>query len=101
MLKGFSEDKPPLELIEERETLYHLLPSTTPERLHKKTTAYSINPHTRYPNLNITVPPSDVLFLYDCDTRPVKRTADTALLHTTGEFWFEQYCNYSKNNTLK
>ncbi len=86
MLKGFSEeDKQLVELIEERETLYHLLPSTTPQRLHKKTNAYSINPHTRYPNLNIVVPLSDVSHLYNTDTQPpLIKATDTIHIHTPG-----------------
>ena len=73
MLKRFSEGRQPLELIEEREVLFHRLPSTTPERLNKKTSAYTINPQTRYPNLNMMAPPSDVSYLYDSDVQPLKR----------------------------
>ena len=72
MLKQFCEGKAPLELIEEREALFHLLPSTTPQRLHKKTSSYTINPHTRYPNFSL-VPPSDISYLFDSDTQPSRR----------------------------
>ena len=70
MLKRFSEGAPPLDLIEEREAIFRLLPSTTPERLQKKTTTYTIDPHTRYPTLNTLVPTTDVRHLYDSDTIP-------------------------------
>lgn len=87
MLKHFCEGtQSPLELIEERETLFHLLPSTTPERLQKKTSGYTLNPHTRYPNLNLLVPPTNFSYLYDSDTSNSRiiKPADPALLPPTG-----------------
>ena len=41
-----------MELVEEREALFYLLPQTTPERLAKNLTGYTIDPKTRYPNLS-------------------------------------------------
>lgn len=70
MLKRYSEGVPPLEIIEERESLFRLLPSTTPERLQKKTSSYTISPQTRYVNLNSFTSSTDVSHLYDSDTRP-------------------------------
>ena len=70
MLKRYSEGVSPLELIEEREALFRLLPSTTPERLQKKTTCYTIDPHTRYVNVNSFTSSTDVSHLYDSDTNP-------------------------------
>lgn len=69
MLKRYSEGVAPLELIEEREGLFRLLPSTTPESLHKKTSCYSINPMTRYPNIQL-ITTNDVSYLFDSDTKP-------------------------------
>ena len=85
MLKRYAEGTSPMELIEERETIYRLLPSTTPQRLQKKTSAYTINPHTRYPNLNLMVPPSDLSYLYDSDStiltkEPLKNNGDTSAI---------------------
>ena len=42
----------PLEVIAERETIFKLLPQVTPENLHKNHNQYSIDPDSRYPNLN-------------------------------------------------
>ena len=47
-----SNNMTPLEVIAERETIYKLLPQVTPENLHKNHHQYSINPDSRYPNLN-------------------------------------------------
>ena len=52
MLKRFCAGTSPLELVEEREALFYLLPQTTPERLSKNLTGYTIDPKTRYPNLS-------------------------------------------------
>ena len=52
MLKRFCGGTSPLELVEEREALFYLLPQTTPERLAKNLTGYTIDPKTRYPNLS-------------------------------------------------
>ena len=91
MLKRFSEGAPPLDLIEEREAIFRLLPSTTPERLQKKTAAYTIDPHTRYPNLNTLVPTTDVYHLYDSDTVPkvpvieTKKDTDVIIKEAAGK----------------
>ena len=79
-MKRFSEGTAqPLELLEEREALLYLLPQTTPERLHKDFNKYTIDPKTRYPNLNEIVPPGDIRHLYDSDTEPMPlaRTSTT------------------------
>nr|KAG5694857.1 hypothetical protein BaRGS_028785 [Batillaria attramentaria] len=56
----------PLEVIAERESIYTVLSQTTPQRLHKNHHQYSIDPNTRYPNLNVNcVKPKQVLHLYD------------------------------------
>ena len=70
---------PLLDLLEEREALLSLLPSTSPERLVKNTVEYTIDPKTRYPNVNQAAAPNDVDLLYDSDTvsrpRARKKTA--------------------------
>ncbi|XP_045541933.1 F-actin-monooxygenase Mical-like [Papilio machaon] len=58
----------PLEVIAERESIYRLLAQTTPENLHRDFGAYTLDPGTRYPNLNRTaVTPHRVTSFYDCD----------------------------------
>ncbi|KAH7933863.1 hypothetical protein HPB49_018343 [Dermacentor silvarum] len=57
----------PLHVLAERESIYRLLAQTTPENLSKDMAEYSLNPSSRYPNLNLqTVLPSQV--------RPLCRT---------------------------
>ncbi|XP_062948771.1 F-actin-monooxygenase MICAL2 isoform X2 [Cynocephalus volans] len=52
MVKNWDQGTPPLELLAERESLYRLLPQTTPENINKNFEQYTLDPGTRYPNLN-------------------------------------------------
>ncbi|XP_041445666.1 F-actin-monooxygenase MICAL2 isoform X7 [Xenopus laevis] len=52
MVRSWAQGVPPLELLAERESLYRLLPQTTPENISKNFDQYTIDPGTRYPNLN-------------------------------------------------
>ncbi|XP_073434466.1 F-actin-monooxygenase MICAL2 isoform X2 [Dendrobates tinctorius] len=52
MVKSWSHGSPPLEILAERESIYRLLPQTTPENINKNFDQYTIDPATRYPNLN-------------------------------------------------
>lgn len=57
-----------LEVIAERESIYRLLAQTTPENLNRDYSAYSLDPHTRYPNLNArAVSVHQVRGLFDTD----------------------------------
>ncbi|XP_075728400.1 molecule interacting with CasL isoform X2 [Rhipicephalus microplus] len=59
----------PLHVLAERESIYRLLAQTTPENLSKDMAEYSLNPSSRYPNLNLqTVLPSQVRPLCRTDT---------------------------------
>ncbi|XP_073687717.1 F-actin-monooxygenase mical2b-like, partial [Garra rufa] len=65
MIKGWAQGKGPLDLLSERESLYRLLPQTTAENISKNFEQYTIDPATRYPNLNSTcVRPHQVRHLY-------------------------------------
>ncbi|XP_060809683.1 F-actin-monooxygenase Mical isoform X2 [Amyelois transitella] len=65
---GQSPTPHPLEVIAERESIYRLLAQTTPENLHRDFGAYTLDPGTRYPNLNRTaVTPHRVTGFYDSD----------------------------------
>lgn len=58
----------PLEVIAERESIYRLLAQTTPENLNKDCKSYTLDPSTRYPNLNKNVLlPHQMVSLYDTD----------------------------------
>lgn len=58
----------PLDVLAERESIYRLLAQTTPDNLNKDWKAYTLDPATRYPNLNKTVVlPHQTVCLYDTD----------------------------------
>ncbi|XP_010562086.1 PREDICTED: protein-methionine sulfoxide oxidase MICAL2 isoform X2 [Haliaeetus leucocephalus] len=65
MVRSWAQGKPPLEVLAERESIYRLLPQTTPENINKNFDQYTIDPGTRYPNLNSScVRPHQVRQLY-------------------------------------
>ncbi|KAM8970417.1 F-actin-monooxygenase MICAL2 isoform 3-T3 [Sarcophilus harrisii] len=65
MVKSWDQGIPPLEILAERESLYRLLPQTTPENISKNFEQYTLDPGTRYPNLNSNcVRPHQVKHLY-------------------------------------
>ncbi|XP_012884251.1 PREDICTED: protein-methionine sulfoxide oxidase MICAL2 [Dipodomys ordii] len=77
MVKSWDQGTPPLELLAERESLYRLLPQTTPENINKNFEQYTLDPGTRYPNLNSNcVRPHQVKHLYitkELDRYPLER----------------------------
>ncbi|XP_041052876.1 F-actin-monooxygenase MICAL2 isoform X2 [Carcharodon carcharias] len=77
MVKRWAEDIPSLEILAERESIYRLLPQTTPENINKNFDQYTIDPGTRYPNLNSNcVQPHQVRQLYittDLKNCPLER----------------------------
>ncbi|XP_076657796.1 molecule interacting with CasL isoform X4 [Halictus rubicundus] len=67
-IKQWGSSISPLEVIGERESIYRLLGQTTPENLNRDYAAYTLDPHTRYPNLNVSsVTPMQVRSLLDTD----------------------------------
>ncbi|XP_067352601.1 F-actin-monooxygenase MICAL2 isoform X3 [Channa argus] len=65
MVKSWSQGRPVLEVLAERESIYRLLPQTTPENIAKNFEQYTIDPGTRYPNLiSSCVKPHQVRHLY-------------------------------------
>ncbi|XP_074861722.1 F-actin-monooxygenase MICAL3 isoform X15 [Carettochelys insculpta] len=66
MVRSWSQGTSPLEVLAERESIYRLLPQTTPENVSKNFSQYSIDPVTRYPNVNVNfLRPNQVRHLYD------------------------------------
>ncbi|XP_067318764.1 F-actin-monooxygenase MICAL2 isoform X11 [Anolis sagrei] len=65
MVKSWALGKHPFDILAERESIYRLLPQTTPENITKNFDLYTIDPATRYPNLNSScVRPHQVKHLY-------------------------------------
>ncbi|XP_041795727.1 protein-methionine sulfoxide oxidase mical3a isoform X7 [Chelmon rostratus] len=67
MVRSWAQGKTPLEVLAERESIYRLLPQTTPENVSKNFSQYSVDPTTRYPNISLNfLKPSQMRHL--CDT---------------------------------
>ncbi|KAM4035684.1 LOW QUALITY PROTEIN: F-actin-monooxygenase MICAL3 [Anomaloglossus baeobatrachus] len=65
MVRSWAYGASPLEVLAERESIYRLLPQTTPENVSKNFSHYSIDPTTRYPNVNLQfLRPSQVRHLH-------------------------------------
>uniref|UniRef100_A0A8C9TRX8 F-actin monooxygenase n=1 Tax=Scleropages formosus TaxID=113540 RepID=A0A8C9TRX8_SCLFO len=80
MVRGWAQGRKPLELLAERESLYRLLPQTTPENIIKNFEQYTIDPATRYPNLNSTcVRPHQVRHLFISMELPLEHSASRHL----------------------
>ncbi|KAI5609040.1 [F-actin]-monooxygenase mical1 [Silurus asotus] len=65
MVRSWGKGMPHLQVLSERESMYQLLSQTTPENTSKNYQAYSIDPSTRYPNVNLSsIKPAQVQHLY-------------------------------------
>ncbi|XP_036625068.1 F-actin-monooxygenase MICAL1 [Trichosurus vulpecula] len=64
----------PLDVLAERESLYQLLSQTSPENMHRNIAQYTLDPASRYPNLNLrSVTPQQVRDLYDIGGKELER----------------------------
>lgn len=72
-VRSFSAGHHPLAVIAERESIYRLLAQTTPENLHRDISRYTLEPSSRYPNLNRgAVSPHQVTSHYHTDDSNAK-----------------------------
>uniref|UniRef100_A0A8B9L942 F-actin monooxygenase n=1 Tax=Astyanax mexicanus TaxID=7994 RepID=A0A8B9L942_ASTMX len=69
MVRSWGMGASPLEVLAERESVYRLLPQTTPENVSKNYSQYSLDPSTRYPNINT----HDIVFLFTYNSGKNKR----------------------------
>ncbi|XDV24671.1 hypothetical protein PO909_028784 [Leuciscus waleckii] len=74
MVRSWGQGNTPLEVLAERESLYRLLPQTTPENVSKNYSQYSVDPASRYPNINMQlISAAQVRHLIDTGEGPVLR----------------------------
>ncbi|NXK65064.1 MICA1 monooxygenase, partial [Sylvietta virens] len=82
MVRRWAAGTPPLEVLAERESIYQHLSQTSPDNTNKNISQYSIDPATRYPNINLqAIKASQVKDLYLVGTVEVdhKRKSDNRL----------------------
>lgn len=71
-MRGWGLGQEPLDLLAERDSIFRLLAQTTPENISKNFDEFSINPGTRYPNLNkSSVSPNRIKHLFDNKKGPI------------------------------
>ncbi|KAK2854021.1 hypothetical protein Q5P01_006682 [Channa striata] len=115
MVKSWAQGRPVMEVLAERESIYRLLPQTTPENIAKNFEQYTIDPGTRYPNLNSScVRPHQVRHLYisrELNTCSLERAAtirrpvnlcrrDTEIRPTRLLTWCQKQTEGYKNVTI-
>ncbi|KAM8861268.1 protein-methionine sulfoxide oxidase mical3a isoform 11-T13 [Synchiropus picturatus] len=85
MVKSWAQGKTPLEVLAERESIYRLLPQTTPENVSKNFSHYSVDPTTRYPNISLNfLKPSQVRHLVDTgESREVRIEIENVINSST------------------
>uniref|UniRef100_A0A672NMX6 F-actin monooxygenase n=1 Tax=Sinocyclocheilus grahami TaxID=75366 RepID=A0A672NMX6_SINGR len=64
MVHSWGQGNTPSEVLAERESVYRLLPQTTPENISKNYSQYSVDPASRYPNINILTRQGVCYFIY-------------------------------------
>ncbi|CAL1537118.1 unnamed protein product, partial [Lymnaea stagnalis] len=80
MMRSWAMGRTPLQVLAERESIFTVLSQTTPNYLHKNHNAYSLDPNTRYPNLNLkAIKPSQVKHLYEGGVIEEKETEEEDL----------------------
>ncbi|XP_052411116.1 protein-methionine sulfoxide oxidase mical3b isoform X7 [Carassius gibelio] len=72
MVRSWGQGNTPSEVLAERESVYRLLPQTTPENVSKNYNQYSVDPATRYPNINMQlISAAQVRHLIDTGEGPI------------------------------
>ncbi|XP_042577729.1 protein-methionine sulfoxide oxidase mical3b-like isoform X5 [Cyprinus carpio] len=72
MVRSWGQGNTPSEVLAERESVYRLLPQTTPENISKNYNQYSVDPASRYPNINMQlISAAQVCHLIDTGEGPV------------------------------
>ncbi|XP_041869712.1 F-actin-monooxygenase MICAL1 isoform X2 [Corvus kubaryi] len=92
MVRRWAAGTPPLEVLAERESIYQHLSQTSPDNTNKNISQYSIDPATRYPNINLqAIKASQVKDLYLVGTVEVdhKRKSDNRLSTAPGDVYEE------------
>jgi hypothetical protein len=71
-VRAYAQGKSPIEILIERESIYQLLSQTTHDNISKNYTEFTVDPTTRYINLNTRIlNEAQVRYLYDNGTAPL------------------------------
>ncbi|XP_029698173.1 protein-methionine sulfoxide oxidase mical3a isoform X6 [Takifugu rubripes] len=100
MVRSWAQGKTPLEVLAERESIYRLLPQTTPENVNKNFSQYSLDPITRYPNVSLHfLKPSQVRHLYDTgESREIRMEIENVINSSTPKLARNENCLLAKQS---
>ncbi|XP_046878558.1 protein-methionine sulfoxide oxidase mical3b isoform X2 [Hypomesus transpacificus] len=100
MVRSWALGHAPLEVLAERESVYRILPQTTPENINKNFNLYTVDPATRYPNINPQlITPAQVKHLIDTgDSRDVD--IDIENLHSSPLSKLQRQESFSRSSKL-
>ncbi|XP_071434583.1 F-actin-monooxygenase MICAL1 isoform X1 [Pithys albifrons albifrons] len=102
MVRRWAAGTPPLEVLAERESIYQHLSQTSPDNTNKNISQYSIDPVTRYPNINLqAIKPNQVQDLYLVGIMEVshKRKSDNRLSTVTSEDVYKELLSWCQAST--
>ncbi|XP_017582687.1 PREDICTED: protein-methionine sulfoxide oxidase MICAL1 isoform X3 [Corvus brachyrhynchos] len=102
MVRRWAAGTPPLEVLAERESIYQRLSQTSPDNTNKNISQYSIDPATRYPNINLqAIKASQVKDLYLVGTVEVdhKRKSDNRLSTAAPGDVYEELLSWCQAST--
>lgn len=97
MIRSWAQGGSPLEVLAMRESLYRILPQTTPENMQKNFSLYSVDPTTRYANVNtLLITPTQVRHLIKTGHETEEDSSDAATL-TSPQFVRRGSVSHSNN----
>ncbi|XP_029855341.1 F-actin-monooxygenase MICAL1 isoform X1 [Aquila chrysaetos chrysaetos] len=102
MVRRWAAGTPPLEVLAERESIYQHLSQTSPDNTNKNISQYSIDPATRYPNINLqAIKASQVRDLYLVGMVEVdhKRKSDNRLSTAVSGDAYEELLSWCQAST--
>ncbi|KAM9824592.1 protein-methionine sulfoxide oxidase mical3b-like [Neosynchiropus ocellatus] len=98
MIRRWALGDSPLDILAERESIYRLLPQTTPENMQKNIALYSLDPTTRYLNIQpFSITPDQVRHLFDTGQGGGSKTDDIMRLSSPR---FCRQDSFSESNKL-
>ncbi|XP_036005283.1 protein-methionine sulfoxide oxidase mical3a [Fundulus heteroclitus] len=81
MIRSWAQGAAPLDVLAERESLYRLLPQTTPENMQKSISLFTVDPVTRYLNVGpLAVTPAQVRHLVNTGEEAEPNTSESEII---------------------
>ncbi|XP_016520688.1 protein-methionine sulfoxide oxidase mical3b-like isoform X5 [Poecilia formosa] len=100
MIRSWAQGGAPLDVLAERESLYRLLPQTTPENMQKSISLFTVDPVTRYVNISpLTVTPAQVRHLVDTGKEAGLNTSESNIIRLPSPRLSRQE-SFSQSNQL-